>query len=653
MFKQYTATAYVTSLLTLCMVCILPGRVHAQLWTGSLGDPVFAERFDGNKLPNGSTTFTGVDSCPNKGGLFLLTNFIFGCGGTDSKPWLPTGGDHTRLISKNQYSNEMLVNSGNFKGTLYQTKVDGLCGNITYQFSAFVTNMMQHTTCGGPALPNLTFTVTDAGGNVLAIYATGGIPVEGSIDWQEFGTYFTTPASPTPVTLTITSAAFGCGAVFAMDDITLRPCGTDVKVKLDGEELNYIEVCDGYTNPFLLQATYNGFTNPKTVWQESLDTGQTWKDIPSATAASYTIPHFDDQVKMYRIAVAEDVNFSSPKCRVTSSPIWVGVHHQPLKQPLTFVSACLDKDLKMPFIPGGTTYQWYGPNGYTSMAVQAVIKKIQYKDTGYYQVIAISDYGCTTTDSAYVTVSPSVTLTGTTEYNVCEGDKIVFDVTGADNYTWTPATGLSSTKTGNPILYVKDSVLYEVLSTNQYGCRDSLFIYVNRYKHTIVSAGPDKYMLSGDTVNLSGSVSGTSLQYYWSPNTYLTDDHQLNSTVHPPLGDWVYTLHANSAQGCGNSSDAVTVHVYNDFYIPNAFTPNGDGRNDVFGIMPISNYKLVRFTVYSRWGSVLFTTTTPGATWDGNYNSQPQPAGAYVYYVEMKLPNGEKYSRTGQVMLIR
>lgn len=646
-------SAYFTTVLTCCLACILPAGLCAQLWSGSLGDPIFAERFDGHKITLGTSTFTGVDSCPNKGGLYILTNFIFGCGGTESKPWQPTGGDHTRLISKNEKSNVMLVNGGRFKGTVYRTTVSGLCGNITYQFSAFAANMMQQSTCGGPVLPDLTFTITDAGGNILKTYSTGGIEVSGFVDWREFGTYFTTPASPTPVTLTITSTSTGCGSVFALDDITLRPCGTDVKVTLDGQELSYINVCDGYTNPFVLQATYSGFTNPKTIWQESLDTGITWKDIPGAAATSYDIPHFNHQVKMYRIAVAEDVNFNTPKCRVTSSPLWVGVYPHPDKQPLTYVSACLDKDLKMPFIPGGSTYNWYGPNGYYSPEVQAVIKKIQYKDTGYYQAMPISDFGCTITDSVYVTVSPSVTLTGTTKYDVCEGDKIVFDVTGGDSYTWTPATGLSSTATGNPFLYAKDSILYEVLSINQYGCRDSLFIYVNRYKRTTVSAGPDVYMLRGDTVSLSGSVTGTALQNYWSPNTYLTDEHLLNTTVHPPLGDWVYTLHANSAQGCGNSSDDVTVHVYNDLYIPNAFTPNGDGHNDVFGIMPVSNYKLVRFTVYSRWGSVLFTTATPSATWDGNYNSQPQPAGAYVYYVEMILPNGKKYNRTGLVTLIR
>lgn len=641
------------SLITLLFcLCIMPVAIRAQLCAGSIGDAVFTESFDNNgALPQGVTGLAAANGCPGPG-EYLLTNFIFGC--KANGPWQPTGGDHTRTISKNQHSNEMLINGSGFSGLVYTAKAGGLCGNITYQFSAFIANMMQSTTCGGSAeQPNLTFTVTDAQGAVLQTYNTGGIATEGFVDWKQYGLFFTTPASPTPVTLTITGKAFGCGAVFALDDITLRPCGTKVTVTLDNDTLPFIDVCDGYKNPFVLKASYLGFNNPKTGWQVSLDTGQTWQDVPGAVNSTYAIPRFTDTVKMYRIIVAEDVNFSSPKCRVASAPIWVGVHPAPKQQPVTYVSACFNKDATMPFIKGGVTYLWLGPNGYTSINSQAVITKIQYADTGLYKVIAISDYGCTTTDSVYVSVSPSVTLQVTTSFNVCEGNKIQFDASGGGTYLWSPATNLSSPTIPNPTLQVKDSARYQVLIANQYGCKDSAVVAVNVYRRTKVWAGPDKYLFAGDTTTLDAVVTGTGLTSYWVPNNFINNAQLLNPKISPPLGDWQYTLYVSSAQGCGNGTGVVKVHVYNNLYIPDAFTPNGDGKNDVFGIMPMSKFKVTRFTIYSRWGSVLFTTATPGATWDGNLNGQPQPPGAYIYYAEMILPDGKKYTRKGTVMLIR
>jgi gliding motility-associated-like protein len=285
--------------------------------------------------------------------------------------------------------------------------------------------------------------------------------------------------------------------------------------------------------------------------------------------------------------------------------------------------------------------------------VQPVVPAIQYADTGLYKVTAYSDFGCTTIDSVYITVSPSVTLSVTKNYAVCEGSPLQFDASGGGTYLWTPATGLSNDRIPNPALVAKDSMKYQVLIENQYGCRDSATVEVDVYRRIKLTAGPDKYVTVGDTATLTPAITGTAVSYYWSPGMYINNVNTLNPKVNPPLGDITYTLHAMSGPGCGNGTDDVVVHVYDSMYIPNAFTPNNDGHNDVFRVLPFDNYTLNRLTIYNRWGRVVFNTANPGEGWDGCFNQQPQPPGTYIYYLEMTAKSGHKLQRRGTLVLIR
>ncbi len=633
----------------LCLLFALPYNAGAQLCAGSLGDPVVNQRFDG-PVPAGSTIYKQGFDCPEPGEYFL-TNFKFGCG---DKTWQIVAGDHTRLITSTTTSNLMLINASSTFGTVFKQTVSGLCANITYQFSAFVANEMKDNACGGrPVLPNLTFTATSDRGDLLGTYNTDDIRVEGAINWRQFGFFFTMPPGVSSITLEITSQGLnGCGGVFAIDDITLKPCGTKVGVTLDGDTLFAKDVCQGYTNPFILKASYLGFNNPKTIWQNSIDKGLTWNDIEGANTDTYQVPKIDSGIVLYRIIVAEAANFNSPKCRVASNPVWIGVHTAPPHQAPISGSACFNKNFALPAIPGTLHYLWEGPGGYRSEDINAVVPSIQYSDTGYYTAKVITDFGCYTVDSVYVTVSPSATVTVTRKFDICAGQSVQMDASGGGSYKWTPAAGLSAYNIPNPTARPTDSAEYQVLITNEYGCKDSATVAINIYRKTVIDAGPDKYMLMGDTASLTASIKGTGLSYYWTPDMYLSDSRVLNPKINPPE-DITYTLHVTSSAGCGSGIDEVKVFLYNGLYIPNAFTPNGDGVNDVFRVIPLENFKLTRLSIYNRWGKIVFNTSTPGAAWDGRYNGAPQPTGTYIYYVEMKPAKGNTITRKGSILLIR
>ena len=114
-----------------------------------------------------------------------------------------------------------------------------------------------------------------------------------------------------------------------------------------------------------------------------------------------------------------------------------------------------------------------------------------------------------------------------------------------------------------------------------------------------------------------------------------------------------YTLSAKSTVGCGSSVDKVLVKVYNDFNIPSAFTPNGDGKNDRFQVLPLDNYKLIRFNIFNRFGQLVFSSTDSHIGWDGRYNSLDQPTGVYIYQLEMVSAQNKRIVRQGTVTLLR
>jgi gliding motility-associated-like protein len=121
--------------------------------------------------------------------------------------------------------------------------------------------------------------------------------------------------------------------------------------------------------------------------------------------------------------------------------------------------------------------------------------------------------------------------------------------------------------------------------------------------------------------------------------------------VSPPT-DTRYTLTVQSMVGCGSVEAVVTVKVFNDIYIPSAFSPNGDDKNDYFKIVAADGYELLAFQVYNRWGEAIYAAKDFSKGWDGTYNRIPQPSGTYVYYLQIRSSKG-KIAKKGTVTLLR
>jgi gliding motility-associated-like protein len=531
--------------------------------------------------------------------------------------------------------------------------VNNLCPGINYVYSAWITDVLRPISCGGqPKLTSLTFTVKSITGNTIATYNTGDIPTAQDMNWKEYGLSFQPNVSTVILTITIDQKN-GCGSAFAIDDITLRPCGVSAQATINGSA-NDLKICASDLNPYALQGTFGGgLNNPVVQWQNSIDTGRTWNNIPLATTTTYTMPHRNSDVMLYRMVVAEQQNIQSPACRFSSNAIWTQIFPAPLHQAPQNVLGCLNKDLHLPLPdPSSNSNEWTGPNGYTSSLVNAVVNNIQYKDTGLYTMYEIYSFGCSRLDSFYLNVYPSTTISTPTLYSVCEGQTIHFAATGDGSFHWEPATGLSNSNIPNPVLIAQDSSEYKVVVTNSFGCKDSAIVFINVFRNPTASAGRNKTIVVGDSVVLNGEVSGTDIDFQWTPVSFMSNTNSITPIVAPP-SNTEYTLTVTSNVGCTSAESKVKVFVYKDIFIPNVFTPNGDGKNDRFRIFAADGYTVKTFEIYNRWGQTVYSTKDAGIGWDGAFNNLPQPTGTYVYFIELKTAIGKSIKKKGTVTLIR
>jgi len=155
---------------------------------------------------------------------------------------------------------------------------------------------------------------------------------------------------------------------------------------------------------------------------------------------------------------------------------------------------------------------------------------------------------------------------------------------------------------------------------------------------------------AGQTVQLNATGGGTHFQ--WSPAQWLSNP-AVADPIASPLDNITYKVVATNDGGC-RDEDSVTIklHAPNDIFVPTAFTPNGDGKNDTFKPYIGRSFTLLDFSVYDRWGERVFTTKKENG-WDGKINGQPQNSGIYVWMLKANDEHGSIINKKGTVALIR
>ncbi len=638
-------------LLSICLLVFI--KADAQTCTGSLGDPVIKQDFGsgtnpGQALPSSVTSYKYWDAgCPNDG-LYTIANSIGNC---FNNTWHTLSQDHTG----NPGGYMMIVNASNDPGVFYIQKAGAgtLCPNTRYEFAAWIMNIILPSACGGKSIqPNITFSIETTDGVVLKKYNTGDIPPTKDALWQQYGTFFDTPANVTDVVVKMTNnATGGCGNDLALDDITFRPCGPVVQTGF-GSAINSADqqLCEGGNASYTLKSQVTGGNNPAYQWQSNTS-GQGWVDIAGENVDVLTVNFVNAKpgLYQYRVGVGTGSNISSAQCRVYSLPLGVNVNPLPIVPPIAAQTVCEGYTLKLT-ASGGAGYVWSGPNMPNSTQNPLVINNVTPANAGTYTVQVTSDKGCSALPvQTTVKVVPKVVAGTSGNVAVCAGDSATLSATGGLYYKWTPSTGLDHDDVPNPVATPLQTTTYSVNVSND-GCNDDTkSVTVTVYQEPFANAGGNKVIFGGQSARLNGTVKGDSItSVYWTPAASL-DNPNSPTPIASPVDNTTYTLHVVS-QNCGIATSSVFVRVYKKIVVPNTFSPNNDGINDYWNIEALITYPESMTTVYDRYGQKIYQSTGYSKPWDGSHNGLPVPNGTYYYTIDLKN-NTAKI--TGWVLIVR
>lgn len=402
------------------------------------------------------------------------------------------------------------------------------------------------------------------------------------------------------------SSSNGCTATSTSTTVTVLSATTPIITSTNGQ----FSFCQGQS--LTLEAT-PGLSNYQWFLNNSIIAGANNPTLVVTQTGSYTV------------SVG-----SANGCITSSAATIINLIPLPTAQvtPTGPVLICNAIPVQLQVAAGATSYQWFnagvtitGANANTYLASQ----------TGDYSVTITNALGCTASSNTVI-VSFNTGITVSIYNNnpqPCDGDVVYLSTTQSYNqYEWT--TGDNGIQ-----ISVTESGKYGVTVVNSGGCTASDEVQITFLPKPFVEAGAD---VTSDCVNgimLNGVGDGAPI---WEPILGLSNDNTFDVNA-APINTTTYYLTVDNGT-CKATDSLVVTAECSSIYVPNAFTPNNDGVNDVFKAVgkEIQNFKLV---VYNRWGEKIFQTLNIDLGWDGTYKGAQAPLGVYIWELEASDKNGE------------
>jgi gliding motility-associated-like protein len=301
----------------------------------------------------------------------------------------------------------------------------------------------------------------------------------------------------------------------------------------------------------------------------------------------------------------------------------------------------------------GNTWQWSFGDGNTSIRANP---NNLFQKAGIYDVKLLysnSRNGCKDSVVKSVEVWPNPVVVAVPDTHICHGDTAQLSASGALDYNWTQPQHLSSANVYNPLAFPPLSETFEVRGRDGNRCEgtDEVFVFVQQ--EPIIQMDPGGEIIVGEDYSLNPSITHGKT-YRWEPSASLSCSDCPNP-IAKPAKSTEYTLFVTDSLGCFEVSQKVNLEVDIKFSVdmPDGFTPNGDGINDLimpngWGIKSVLVYK-----VFNRWGELIFEATPQQPAWDGYYKGKLQNVETYVYYVKVESYEGEVLTKEGFFSLLR
>lgn len=440
---------------------------------------------------------------------------------------------------------------------------------------------------------------------------------------------------------------WGCTALknFAVTTYTFNPVIQDV-----------VTICPGVPtsiNPGSEQ------TNLKYKW--SPQSGLSCYDCPNPQATLFNSQSFQVTIEGYNQAdtcsLVQTVQVKvTPAIELTTTP--------------SDTSICEPTDIKLSAFVNSvivTGYKWSESLDFSSPFSTQSQVMVTPQATSFYYVLATDTLGCR--DTAVVTVNAyPINISLDDRYNFCVEEAPLTITVGNNDpaqelvFTWSPLQYIQEVLSNGSIIVIDipDTTTFVANVVNQFGCKatDSTTVYYFDIEPTVgeISSSRDTIIYnSGEFSQLEiNFIPGYT--YQWSPEEGL-DDPTIHNPVATPDETTTYAVLVTDQGGC-QAVREVKVVVINpeckepNIFLPNAFTPNDDGENDVLYVR--SNIiETVELAIYNRWGQRVFTTNDKNIGWDGKFKGELQTPDVYGYYLKATCFNGEEFFKKGNVTLLR
>ena len=307
---------------------------------------------------------------------------------------------------------------------------------------------------------------------------------------------------------------------------------------------------------------------------------------------------------------------------------------------------------------GAPTFTWSPSGGLSCVnCASPIARPDSVKD---YTVTGTSLQGCINTDVVRVTVKFPFQMQGGLKDTLCLGKSEILSVSGASTYEWSPTTGLNTATGPNVKATPINTTNYMVIGKDDKNCfSDTAYFPVKVYPIPTVTAGANKTINVGQTITLTPTISADVTNVKWTPTSWLISSATPSITVKPNM-ETQYTVKVSNPGGC-TASASVNIYVLcngANVFIPNTFSPNGDGVNDVFYPRGTGLFTIKQARIFNRWGEEVFARYSFKANdeslgWDGTSKGQKMGIDVYVYMIEIQCDNNSTLIYKGNIALVK
>jgi gliding motility-associated-like protein len=304
--------------------------------------------------------------------------------------------------------------------------------------------------------------------------------------------------------------------------------------------------------------------------------------------------------------------------------------------------------------PGASQLSWDFGDGNTA---NTPIINHTYQTPGLFtaELIVNSQLGCKDTTTQEILVHPKPQATIHNDTTICYGDTIQLWAKGGTEYHWDNEQFLSDDSSSTTIAWPDTTTTFTVEVFNEFNCIDTASILVSVQPPPLKNPlnYPDTSLIIGEYLDLD-ATAGEGFNYSWNPTDGLSCPNCPNPRAQP-LKNTNYIVTISDPFGCFSYKDTIYIEVIEEYSldVPNAFSPNGDGNNDIIYAKGWGLKELIAFKIYNRFGELVFESNEFDKGWDGTYKGKPQNIETYVYTVEAETYSGRVLSKKGNISLLR